>query len=327
MKVAVVGAGVAGLSCAVELLQRGAEVCLYERGSAIGQQACSWYAGGMLAPWCERENADEAVLTHGKKALAWWQNHTQGVVQAGSLVVANPRDQADIKRFSARTSGHHLVNEKDIQSLEPDLAGRFIRGLYFPDEAHIDPRKALQQLAALLVDKGAALHFNCEVDPQSLTADVVLDCRGYAARDRWSALRGVKGEMLIVKTDEVTLNRPVRLLHPRIPLYIVPRDNGEFMVGATMVENAERERLSVRSMLELLGAAYALHPAFAEAEILETGVDVRPAFEDNLPRIRRQGRVLQVNGLYRHGYLLSPVLAQYAADMALNPEKIFEGFT
>ncbi len=92
------------------------------------------------------------------------------------------------------------------------------------------------------------------------------------------------------------------------------------MVGATMIESSARSRISARSMLELLGAAYALHPAFAEAEIVETGTDARPAFPDNLPRLVRRGRVLHVNGFYRHGFLLSPAMARMAADAVLDPQ-------
>ena len=92
----------------------------------------------------------------------------------------------------------------------------------------------------------------------------------------------------MVRCRDVTLSRPVRLLHPRFPLYIVPRGEHLFMVGATMIESDERGRVTARSLVELLNAAYALHPAFAEAEIVEIGCDARPAFPDNLPRIRRQ---------------------------------------
>ena len=70
-------------------------------------------------------------------------------------------------------------------------------------------------------------------------------------------------------------------------------------------------------MLEMLSAAYALHPAFGEAEILEIGVDARPAFADNLPRIRRQGDTVYANGLYRHGFLLAPALAAQVAEHVL----------
>ncbi|MDH5410659.1 MAG: FAD-dependent oxidoreductase, partial [Alphaproteobacteria bacterium] len=116
----------------------------------------------------------------------------------------------------------------------------------------------------------------------------------------------------------------VRMLHPRIPLYIVPRGDGLFMIGATMIESDERYRITARSMMELLGGAYALHPAFGEAEIVEIGTDVRPAFADNLPCIRRRGRVIHVNGLYRHGYLLAPALARMTAEAILDETHVPE---
>lgn len=317
--VAIVGAGVVGLACAVELLDRGAAVVLHESGPRIGAKACSWYAGGMLAPWCEGESAEEPVVRLGQEAAGWWARHTDQVVRQGTLVVAPSRDRSELRRFGQRTSRFEEIDGEAVARLEPDLAGRFSRGLFFGEEAHLDPRRAIVALADKVLAKGGTIHFDSLVDPADLDAEIVLDCRGLAARDVLPDLRGVKGEMLILKSDEVALARPVRLLHPRIPLYIVPRADGHFMVGATMIESEARRRISARSMLELLGAAYALHPAFAEAEIVEIGTDARPAFPDNLPRLMRRGRVIHVNGLYRHGFLLSPAMARMAADAVLHP--------
>jgi glycine oxidase len=141
--------------------------------------------------------------------------------------------------------------------------------------------------------------------------DVVVDCRGLAARDELADLRGVRGERLIVRSREIALNRPVQLLHPRHPLYVVPWGDGRYVIGATVIETEDDGPVTVRSALELLGAAYALHPAFGEAEILDLGAGVRPAFPDNMPRaiVRNGGRRIFVNGAYRHGFLLAPVLA------------------
>jgi glycine oxidase len=96
------------------------------------------------------------------------------------------------------------------------------------------------------------------------------------------------------------------------------------MIGATMIESDGAQRISARSLLELLSAAYALHPAFGEAEILETGVGLRPAFPDNLPRLRHVGGALHVNGLYRHGFLLAPALARRAALALLEGQHFAE---
>ncbi|WP_342075730.1 FAD-dependent oxidoreductase [Yoonia sp. SS1-5] len=307
----VIGAGVAGLAVATELVSRGARVEVFDPAGPPGPHACSWWAGGMLAPWCEFENAEEPVLRLGQKAIGWWADKTD-IQRNGTLVVAARRDLPDLRRFARRTEGFTAVSTM-IAELEPDLPN-LSEGLFFDAEAHLDPRKALHCLHDRLVENGVVFHH--KPAPEGLPN--AIDCRGLRARDVLPDLRGVKGEMLMIRCPDITLNRPVRLLHPRIPLYIVPRGDGIYMLGATMIESEDRSRITARSMLELLSAAYALNPAFGEAEVLEIGVDLRPAFPDNLPRIRRRGRTIYANGLYRHGYLLAPALAQGVADLALN---------
>jgi glycine oxidase len=312
--VIVVGAGVAGLACAIELAERGLRVEVVERGRTLGDGSCSWRAGGMLAPWCERATADAKIALLGASSIAWWVERFPGTVRRGSLVVAQARDMPDLAHFAERTERFEWVNAQRIAELEPDLAGRFRRALFFPDEAHLDPRRALPALAASLKRRGVPIRFGVELEPGSARADLIVDCRGLAARDALPELRGVRGEMLLVQARDVSLSRPVRMLHPRIPLYIVPRGDGVFMIGATMIESETRGGASVRSTMELLNAAYALNPAFGEAEILEINVDLRPAFPDNLPAVRRVPRTFYVNGLFRHGFLLAPALARQVAD-------------
>lgn len=308
----VIGSGVAGLAVACELVARGAKVQVFDPAGPPGPHGCSWWAGGMLAPWCEYENAEEPVLRLGQSALGWWAARTR-VERRGTLVVANPRDLPDLRRFARRTEGYSEVEQSNLAQLEPDLYG-YSKGLHFKNEAHLDPRQALRDLHRQLLDRG--VEFHRKLAPSRL--ENAIDCRGFYAREVLHDLRGVKGEMLVIRCPDVTLTRPVRLLHPRMPLYIVPRGDGIYMLGATMIESEDSSRITARSMLELLSAAYALNPAFGEAEVLEIGVDLRPAFPDNLPRIRRLGRTIYANGLYRHGYLLAPALAQGVADLALD---------
>src|SRR5260370_28723077 len=146
MRATVVGAGVVGLATALTLAERGAKVSLVERSRQLGANA-SWLAGGMLAPFCEGESAPPKVVELGRVAIDWWEAHSPGVVRAGTLVVAPPRDVREIERFSARTSGHEPVGEARITALEPDLAGRFHKGLFFAGEGHLDPRAAMRALA------------------------------------------------------------------------------------------------------------------------------------------------------------------------------------
>lgn len=313
MTVLVKGAGVAGLATALELARRGISVEVVERRADIGLGASHW-AGGMLAPYCEREAAEEIVLTSGLSAADWWDEAVPGLVQRqGTLVLANPRDLADLKRFASRTRGHRWLGEDEIAELEPDLAGRFGTGLFFSEEAHLDPRKALWGLYQAARQLGVFFRFGEEASDAGDYANVV-DCRGPQAIGEIDGLRGVRGEMLYLEAGDVTLSRPVRLLHPRHPLYIVPRGTGLFMLGATMIETEDDGPITARSMMELLNTAYALHPAFAEARIVETGTGIRPAFPDNVPRLIETSEGLAVAGMYRHGFLLAPALAREAAE-------------
>lgn len=322
MQVTIIGAGVAGLCCAIELAERGVAVELLERSARLGVDSCSWCAGGMLSPWCERaEGAEPLIVQLGGESIKRWRERYERVSQHGTLVVAPGRDSAELRRFAERAGGSGQTCDRgQIATLEPELAERFDRGLYFPEEAHLDPRAALPALAEHLIALGGQIRYGVSAATAegSLAARRIIDCRGLAARDALPDLRGVRGEMLLVRSQELLITRPVRLLHPRVPVYVVPRGEGRYLIGATMLETEDAGAVTVRSALELLSAAYALHPAFGEARILEMSAQVRPAFPDNLPQIRRQGERLFLNGLYRHGFLLAPALAARVAEVLLH---------
>ncbi|MHB8271239.1 FAD-dependent oxidoreductase [Bradyrhizobium sp.] len=306
--VSVIGAGIAGAWQALLFAKAGHAVTLFERSDAGMTQATSHWAGGMLAPYCEREASEPVISRLGIRSLDLWREHFPDTPFNGSLVISHPRDRSDFERFARLTSGHRRLGAEAVTGLEPSLDGRFRDALFFPDEGHVEPRAVLPELHARVSASGGAIHFGSEQRPDR-TEGIVIDCRGLFARDAQPDLRGVKGEMVIVETCEIALSRPVRLIHPRWPLYIIPRANHQFMIGATSIER-EDDGVSVRSALELLSAAYAVHPAFGEARIVEIGSGLRPAFPDNLPRISIDDRKIAVNGLYRHGFLLAPALAE-----------------
>jgi glycine oxidase len=305
--VTIIGAGIAGAWQALLFAQAGHAVTLHERSDADMTESTSHWAGGMLAPWCEAETSEPVISRLGIRSLDLWREHFPATPFNGSLVVAHARDRSDFERFARLTSGHRRLDARGVSELEPSLDGRFRDGLFYPDEGHVEPRRVLPELHARILTAGGRIQFNSDVDAADIEG-TVIDCRGLGARDDEPELRGVKGEMIVVETDEVDLSRPVRLIHPRWPLYVIPRGDNRFMLGATSIE-AEDTHVSVRSALELLGAAYAVHPAFAEARILEFGSGLRPAYPDNLPRISIDKKI-SVNGLYRHGFLLAPALAE-----------------
>lgn len=306
--VTIIGAGVAGLFAAHVLSQRGITPRIIDRNGPPGPHGCSWWAGGMLAPWCEGVTAEPVITRLGAQAADAWRAVTL-VTDRGTLVMALNRDRAELTRFSRRAATHQTCDSVD---LEPDLPPR--PSLFFPTEAHLDPRRALSDLVAWLAARDIHVE-RATADPGDIPGPVI-DARGLSAD--LPGLRGVRGEMVVLHAPEITLSRPVRLLHPRHPLYIVPRADGLFMLGATQIESASRAPMTARSVLELLSAAYALDPRFAQGSVMELGSDLRPAFADNIPRVVVRGRVLHLNGLFRHGYLMAPALAAQAADYLLN---------
>ncbi len=309
--VSVIGAGIAGAWQALSFARAGHPVTVFERDDQTMSRGTSRWAGGMLAPYCEREAAEPVVTRLGQRSLALWRDAKLDYTAFnGSLVVAHPRDGADFERFARLTAGHVRLDADGIAALEPALAGRFRQGLFFADEGHVEPRRVLPQLYARLAEANGAIRFASARDPADADG-IVIDCRGLAASDTVAGLRGVKGEAVVVATDEIDLRRPVRVLHPRWPIYVIPRGGNCFFIGATSIEG-EDEGVSVRSVLELLTAAYALHPAFGEARIVEIGAGLRAAFSDNAPRMVIDGQHIGVNGLYRHGFLLAPAFAELA---------------
>lgn len=322
----IIGSGVVGLTCADLLLSAGCDVRLTTASDGADGSTCSWWAGGMLAPFCEMETAEPLIGELAPASMVYWKRFCAGqpdcdYTENGTLVIAPNRDAAMLAHFAQKTREWQRIDAQTLHELEPNLS-QHREGLFFPSEAHIEPRKVLQALWHSVRERAEVTTrqtlSDTDIADLEKSADWVLDCRGYAARESLTNLREVRGEMLHLYCPEVQLSRPVRLLHPRIPIYLVPRTDGQLMLGATMIENASRERASVRSVLELLSAAYAVNPAFSQAEIVEIGVDVRPAYADNLPKIIHRGKRLLINGMYRHGYLLAPAVAEITRNFIIN---------
>lgn len=297
---------------------------VYEKNTLPSKNA-SFMAGGMLAPYSEIEHMPPEWVQAGLNGIEYWrailgQESAQAEFSCkGSLLIAHKEDQYVLERFKTHLSANtncQNVSKAEVAQLEPQIAERFDNGVFLKEEAHLHPQKTMQ----LIIDRGAFEMRQEEAAPSALSEqyDHVIDCRGYDAEKQTPGLRGVKGEIAIVRNTEFYLERPVRLMHPRYPLYIVPRKGNIFMIGATVIEAANNEHVSVRSSLELLSALYSLHPSFGDAQILDMSAGIRPAYADNLPRITLQDNIVRCNGLFRHGYLLAPVMAQCVEHMIHN---------
>lgn len=344
--IAIAGGGLLGRLLAWQLLEAGHQVSLYEQGSLTHSASAAHTAAGMISPLAEAIDTEPLMYDLGVFALEQWPLWLQQLSanvhspiqygDQGSVILAHPRDQSllqqytlDMQRQIPSAAHGQIVDKQGIAALESDVAEHFQHGLFFPQEAHIDNRQLLHVLLERIQQLGGQCIENTAVDVapyhirESSTGkdhafDCVIDCRGVGAKPQWKNVRGVRGEILRVTTDEVTLTRPVRLLHPRYQLYIVPKPNQEFVIGATQIESEDCSPVSVQSALELNSALYTINPAFAEARIIEMQSNLRPALNDNRPQIQHENGLIKVNGLYRHGYLLAPIVVQYTLALLID---------
>jgi glycine oxidase len=219
------------------------------------------------------------------------------------------------RKFASQQLPIKQIDSARTGELEPALGTRFPEALYVPNEAQLDNRAFLKAVSIALAEAGVECHWETFVEDAALpSAGVVVDCRGMGAKRDWAKLRGVRGEIARLHAPEIELRHMLRLLHPRCPVYIVPRADGNLVVGATSIESEDRSPASVRGVLELLTSAYSVLPALAEARILEFNTQVRPALPDNLPALHFDchRKILHINGLYRHGFLLTPTIVEEA---------------
>ena len=328
--IVVVGGGLLGRCLAWQAGRAGARVALYEASGALGEGSAAWAAAGMIAPNAEGADTNAQIFAMGRHSLTLWPDWLAQLPipvfyrNTGTLLLWHGEDAGEAVRcertLTARNSQAQVqrVGLPQLKELEPLLPPKFHQALYLADDAQVDNRAFLKAVAVALEENKVEAHWHTVVDERSSPrAGIVVDCRGMGARRDWPVLRGVRGEIARLHAPEVDVEHMLRLLHPRLSVYIVPRAEGMLVVGATSVESDDYSPVSVRGALELLSSAYSVLPALAEARILEFATQVRPALPDNLPALRydRARSVLRINGLYRHGFLLTPVVVEEALSL------------
>ena len=337
LHIGIAGAGLAGRSLAWRLLRAGCRVSLFDARCRSDVASASHTAAAMLSPLAELAVSDELVFELGQRSMALWPQWVAELAegggepvylrQEGTLVVAHTPDNASLEHFS-RLLHHKLpaasqsqvqpLNARAVAELEPLLAGRFAKGLYLAGEGQLANDQWMAALALEIDRLKGQWHEGVNVEQLSAhaitaagtvhTVDVAVDTRGVGSQSTLPTLRGVRGEVLRVACPGVTLRRPVRLMHPRYQLYLAPRPNSEFVVGATELESQDTGPVTVRSVLELASALHSLHPAFGEARVLRMNAALRPATDDHRPVLAQRDGVWHLNGLFRHGYLCAPAL-------------------
>ena len=334
MHIGIAGAGLLGRLLAFELVCAGHRVEVFDPAAdAETRTAAGWTAAGMLSPVAELECANEAVFALGLRSLELWPQIVAALGapvemrQRGSLLLAHRGDEGAARRVvdllvRKAPQGHapQTLDAAALRALEPSLQGPAHAWL-LPHEGQIHTVQAMAALAAAGTANGVRWHWGEAVgaiSPGRLRTvrgdhrfDHVFDVRGTGARPD-VPVRGVRGEILWLHAPGVVLNRPLRLLHPRHRVYLVPREGDLLIVGASEIESEDRSPISLRSTVELLAAAHSVVPALAEARVVHFETNLRPALPDNLPHVEQAQGLTRINGLFRHGWLIAPALVEQA---------------
>ena len=340
MHIGIAGAGLLGRLLALLLSTKGHRVEVFDPArdagprETSGSEAAAWTAAGLLSPVAELDRGNEDVFRLGLRSCALWPGIAQalgmpGVVHFdGSLLVAHRSDAGAAQRLvgllQAKADAQHqpeTLRVDTLAALEPSVHGPSLAWL-LPCEGYVEVHNTLHALHAQAARQGVQWHWGRAVTHAESGAlvtgerrvfDHVFDARGLGARPQLP-VRGVRGEIFLLHAPEVSLRRPLRLMHPRHSVYIVPRTDRYFVVGASEIESEDRSSVSLRSTLELLSAAHSAIPALAEARVVHTESNLRPALPDNLPLLQHSGACTRINGLYRHGWLLAPALVEQACE-------------
>jgi glycine oxidase len=365
--VVVAGAGIIGLAVAWRLVGCGFAVTVVDPAPA---SAASRAAAGMLCPVAEVRYGEESVVALHLAALERWPSFAGQLEAAGSapcgfratgtVVVACDEDDLrvleELGRFQ-RDLGLpvEFLGHRECRDLEPALSPRARGGLRVDGEAAVDPRRVCAALLALTRDAGVTF-------VERTVSEVVVDghrARGVRLDDgtelaaahvvvalgAWSArlggipasarppVRPVKGQIIRLHFDpaDPLLTRNVHGLVHGWSVYLVPRVDGELVVGATVEERGFDTTVTGGGVRELLDAAVELVPAVAELGLVEASASLRPGSPDNAPVIGPSGvdGLVLATGHHRHGVLLAPLTADAVAALLVGgrlPE-VVEPFT
>ena len=357
--VAVVGAGIVGLSCAWAAARRGMSVLVVDRDAA--GSGASGVAAGMLAPVTEAEFGEEALLRLNLEAARAWPVFAARLAEqsgidtsyreSGALVVAADRDDAEaLRRLHDLQRAHGLDAEwlsgRRCREIEPGLSPRVSGGIAAMHEAQVDPRAVVQALTvALRRESGCDVAEFADAVEIAIKDDRVVGLQ-YAdhrvsighvvvAAGAWSReldlpdappVRPVKGQILRLR-GEPPADRIVRT--PRC--YIVPRHTGEVVIGASVEEQGFDTRVTAGGVYRLLEAAREVLPDVGELELVEARAGLRPGTPDNGPVVGRGGveGLVWATGHYRNGILLAPITGEAVAAILAGKEPAdeFESFS
>ncbi|MDB5367442.1 MAG: thiO [Rhodospirillales bacterium] len=356
--VVIAGAGAIGLAVGWRLAQRGARVTVIERGEA--GRGASWAAAGMLAAGIETEPGEDALFHLNRRAQADWPDFARELRQAsgidprlrldGTLSIALTRDEVERLRAAKALHARFGVASEWLtgdaaRELEPSLSPRVAAALRVAEDGQVDNRLLTQALRAAFLAAGGMLEENTEIHALAREGGLVVGLetahgprradRTVLATGAWSAallpslpIRPVKGQMLALGMD---VSRPLlRHVVWTQKAYLVPRDDGRLLIGATVEEAGFDDRMTAGGLLGLLESAWRALPTIEDAPIVETWVGHRPGSRDDAPILDEvEPGLVVAAGHHRNGILLTPTTAELVAELVLNgrADPLLAGFT
>ena len=338
VKIAIVGAGLVGRLAALACIQRGDNVTVFEAHSFHHPINAAAISAGMIAPISESIHVKRSVVELGFASQGLWPEvlnslgdldpHHQSIPfdTRGTLAISFPEEQECLlthreKLLSSvpeQKDNIRMLYNDEVGTLEPDL-DRFETAIYVANESNVGNREFLEsstraiQSHASIVDHWPLQGDGAELQPEY---DFVIDCRGAGAvhqpahESEENPLIAVRGEAIRVKTNQLKLQRPIRVIQQRFSVFIVPKSDNTFVVGATDLDKQGSHAVTVKSSLDLLSAIYALHPGFANAEIIEAIAGQRAVYAKEEPRVAVTENIVRVNGLSRQGWMVGPAMTQ-----------------
>jgi glycine oxidase len=347
--VGILGGGIAGLSTAYFLLKKGLSVILLEK-SLIGK-GTTWAAGGMLCPVHEIEFHEIELFRAGRVSLSYydeWESEVGdiGLLRNGTFEVAySVEDIPVLERMFHFQKQLDLEVEwlsgAELREREPLIAPQIPFAIFSKADIQVDNRLLPIKLKEYLISKGCSIIEGAILKKQSLNSngyELVLQhdevykvrklvhARGYfeekCAHDQ---IYPVKGQMVgLIPADEWRLNHPIRIKNKQLGNgYIVPMRN-RIVLGSTSEEMGLDPQCTAGGIMDILTRACRTVPSLYDLPIQETWAGFRPSTLSRLPIVDEHQGVYYINGLYRHGLLLGPLLGKAMAELITTGNRLPE---
>jgi thiazole synthase len=336
--VLIIGGGVIGLACAIELKLRGANVTVLCRDFSA---AASHAAAGMLAP--DAENiANEAMLSLCWRSLALYPEWTDKLEKLTGLStgywpcgILAPVYQQPEARTNYQSPAYWL-DKSAIGQYQPGLGADVIGGWWYPENGQVDNRALVQVLHTAAQSLGIELKDGIKVEAIAQQQGQVIGVQTNTgliraahyllAAGAWAnellplPIRPRKGQMLSLRVPELLPELPLTRVLFGENIYIVPRRNRSIILGATGEDVGFTPHNTPGGIQSLLQAAIRLYPQLENYPIQELWWGFRPATPDELPILGNSHcpNLTLATGHYRNGILLAPVTATLIADLILS---------